>query len=83
MPEALPTVGRLPTWMSEAAVALVAASAYNDRADIPRLTKVNDQRVSFESLADSEEVRFQSLDARLADSLQLAMDRDELSRELN
>ena len=55
--------------MFEVAKAPVAASAHNNRAEIPWWTKVDDHTATFEPLVDSEGVRFGYLDAMLADSL--------------
>ena len=42
LPEALRTVGNLQVWLSEVAMVLVLASAYNDKAEVKWWSIVND-----------------------------------------
>ena len=70
MPKELPTVNDLHHWLALTAVALVAASVYDDRAEVAWFSKVNDPRITFEALADSERDRFKNLEVMLANLLQ-------------
>ena len=70
MPKELPSVSSLHQSLAFAAVALVEASAYDDRAEVAWFSKVNDPSMTFESLADSGEDRFKNLDMMLANLLQ-------------
>ena len=70
MPKELPTVSDVHHWLALTAAALVEASAYDDRAEVAWFSKVDDPRIPFEALADSERDRFKNLEVMLANLLQ-------------
>ena len=74
MPKELPTVNDLHHWLALTASALVEASAYDDRADVAWVATVNDPKVTFEALADSEKDRFKNLDMMLSNLSQTKLE---------
>ena len=56
-------------WLALTASALVEASTYDDRAEASWFAKVNDPKITFEALADSEKDRLKNLDMMLSNLL--------------
>ena len=65
MPKDLPSANDLHHWLALTAPALVEASAYDDRAEVAWLCKVNDPGMKLHSFADSGKDRFKNLDMML------------------
>ena len=69
MVPAFPTVTQLNEWGQAIARALVAASPYEDRAEVAWFKRASQKGATFEDLADVGESRFHQLDAMLCQKL--------------
>ena len=79
----MPTVTTLIDWIGSVAMALVNASAYNERQDVEWWSTVNDPKMCIADLASSGGKRFEHLVAMLADTLKSKVEaRSNLRREL-
>ena len=60
---------QIPQWGQAVARALVAASLYNDKAEVPWFKRASQKNATFEELAVVGEERFHALDALLCQAL--------------
>ena len=66
---AFPTVAQMSQWQRTVARALVAASVYDDKAEVAWFKRASETGVTFEDLADVGEERFMALDQLLCQAL--------------